>query len=441
MRAGTLIIAVSGLGLIASIACSRNANQANFIGAACQTQADCPAELLCVHNGCYEPCQVGGQCPNPGEVCTSEGSGSACVPAGSGGSTDKDGSGPIDPGTSSSGGTSGASSGNPAGPQSDGTDFITGISMKSTEMQGLAFAMDGSAHAVFLYNKDMGISGNVPQFVVSAPGAYAEQQIATVPQPKEFFAVAGGNIVYTRGNGGGQNVYTRPLNLSAAETQIGGVTMNVAGGAQNFYVQDGNDIVFMDGSNNIRILNVATGALDATIYGSITMGGAWGKNGNSLMWVAEETTNAKVYSATVGNVGTVANVTFGKNLGYSFVQPVGTTTLFAQTSGALYEVPIPDGPASAVSSFPTQVGNGARVFGSAVYYARDATGMGVQHLFKFDLTTKTETDSGKRIGSVPSAGGSSIYVTASGIYALEALNTGGGTQTTMSLRVAQFPSF
>ena len=69
MRARHTIFAFLGIGLVATIACSRNANQSNLIGSDCAAQADCPSELVCVNKKCWEPCQPDGTCKTPGFTC------------------------------------------------------------------------------------------------------------------------------------------------------------------------------------------------------------------------------------------------------------------------------------------------------------------------------------------------------------------------------------
>jgi hypothetical protein len=438
MRARHGIIAFVGLGFVASLACSRNANQQNFIGAKCAGQNDCPAELICANEECRERCNPDQTCPKPAEQCIAN----ACWPAGKGpaGSGDDGGR------------TSGSDGGDPFNPDggdtipidSTGTEVVTGIKLTGPEMSGLGFYADDT-HAMLRYTK-MDINGTVPQLTISGFGSWTPAQAAALNQNDAFVSIVSNRIVYTKSGGGGGGtpapVYARPTNLSEPEAPLGGSVLDGAA------VLDGTDFAYVNGSKQVRVFDAATGAVDTTDYGTVTSSPGdqikIAKNGTVIAWLVQDKINGwKVYAATKGSPGALMTATFPGTVMFDGVYVVGTKLYVVTGGGAsnvLYEKEMTTAdPAVAVNNYPASEIAGTPVtVGSVIYFVKRVFGGTTQGTFlaKFDLATKTETVSTSKTA------GDKLAVTENNIYVFEDVpqnNPSGGQFQTF--RVAKFPKF
>jgi hypothetical protein len=433
-------VAAVGAGLVVATACSRSANQNNFLGKPCQAAADCPAPLLCVQSACWEPCNANGTCPNPGESCIL----GACVPGGSAGGGDGgmgNDSGSHDPGSSSGGMI-----------QSDGTGVVTLPGMQMPQ----SFAVDG-AYAFVAYPKAGAFGATT--FVVSRfalDGSNAETSVATLntmDPAKPHVAASNGKVFWVdspSGMASNFTLYTRPADLSSAATSISPVSVPANSFGTGLIV-DGSSLVFVDGSFQVRVYDAQTGTLDATVYGTTGMAGngpSFAKNGSELYWLQNPggpgPGNQLIFTATLGSAGAQAA---GSGIpSNAMLMGVGGsgTNFFAFTRGStpgqtsLNTVDTTTGTTGMSSLNGAQIGNPTSyaIVGSSLYVVDSVQGpMGYESVVaRVDLTNPASPTTTGTLRTTATQ----LMVSGSNVYALESLGTGTGGAMN-GYRIARFP--
>lgn len=433
MKHRAAIVVVAFIGSV--IACTRSAEQTNFLGKACSGAADCPADLLCVANACWEPCGAGGTCPT-GKVCTFN----ACVPGasvdgggGGGGERDAGVVGTVDPddhpnGESDSGGGStdpreggkveepdtGTNGGNP---DTDGRLVLSGLSQATFSH---ALVLDDT-NLVYV-KKSTNALGEPSADIVARPLAGgAEVTVATIDGNEASLLenndlhVAAGSVFRLVGNA--PQSITRYDIADQSATPIPGDVRQIVGVI-------GTRLVFIDQQENLRLYDAAAKSLDATLYGSLqNLTRSIAIQGTELTWLTQALGGDgkfHVMHATLGSPGTDLGRTFPSTAMVKGMVVTGN-------AGAML---LGDAPTSIYTFDPAT--NTAIVPGSALGSIDDnSTLSGDGKLYVFvrhddapglDLVSIDATGTKTKLGKLANGGGAAA--TATTIYALDPSGNG-----------------
>lgn len=351
IRSRARVLGVLGGLVLTVLACSRSAQQTNFLGKACTAAGDCPPELLCVVGACREPCGADGACDD-GFTCQF----GACVPGGTsaagdaGVGTAAPPSGTTLPAPDSSVPDGGKTSGSATG---DGTLVLASVPPAVAAGRGTGF---GANDLVYLESISDNFGVTTTRFMAVAYASGATRVVYTFPaggQAPQQFAVAGTAVYFA--------TTEIPASLERVDLGTGNRTTVTSLGNQpgGWPVATGSKVAFIV-SNTLRLYDWITGVLDPVSYGAIDSDMLVAVRGTELTWMARSA-NLDFYQATVGTPGTKKTRTLPSSSRLDALAASGSTLLALVAGGqpTLYTMSLDDS-ASPLSLGATGPGSGGR---------------------------------------------------------------------------------
>ena len=397
-------VALLVMGVVTAFACSRSANQTNFLGKPCTGGGDCPPELLCAVGACREPCGPNGACAT-GATCQL----GACIPGGAqqGGAA---GGATSDASVRGGGGGGGGSTG------SDGTTARSGLPLAPKELTGddewVAYSVTdlddfGNQRLTLQAAR---LNSTAPPFVVSS-------LYAMVGPPRT--AVVDGRVYWNHYMPPGATGTLRRAVLGQANPATEDI-----GSTDGYLERSGDKLIYLDGSKQLRVYDAKTSTLDPTIYGAGIIGGRVGLTESTVYWLNDDGTGNTVWKATLGAPGAATSRTIPNGDFSSFGAFGNRVFLTVSATGALLAFDTTSTATQQNLATTTQGGSGAQTSfaydGGFLFAATSGTGPG-DAIVRFSLKDGSQTKVGMHSGSGNSR---AIYVTPTGVYVPEADGTG-----------------